>query len=319
MNSLITMKQRVNRYIVWKRGLGYSQKTEAGELVRFARFADSNSHQGPLTTGLILEWIHKSEHNSRLYQAKKLELMRCFAKFEAAFDPGTQIPPKGLFGHAHIRIQPYIYSRKEILLLMEQAAKLSSGKGLRPRSIRTIIGLLASTGLRVCEALKLKSTDIDYDNKLIYIRETKFHKSRIIPVHNSTLRALQEYTVFRDTYHRSPQSSCFFLSEKGKSLPYSTLCWNFKQIRWCLLTGKTWTRRPPRLYDLRHTFACSRLLTWYRDGIDINKVIPSLSTYLGHIKLSDTYWYLTGIPELFSVVGERFEKFVSGIKESGEV
>ena len=309
------MLQRVNNYISWKRGLGYSQKTEAGELLRFAEYADSINHMGPLSTELTLKWVQLSADYSRLYQAKRLELIRCFAKYEVITRPLTEIPPKGIFGHAHIRTQPYIYTKKEIICLMEKAGNLIPVEGLRPRTVSTFIGLLASTGLRVCEALKLDRNDIDYDKKIIYIRETKFHKSRIIPVDKSTIDALHEYINFCTRYHFTFQSSRFFLSEKGKELPYSTICTNFQQIRKSLLTGEKWNRRPPRLYDLRHTFACYRLLLWYQEGIDINQVISSLSTYLGHVKLSDTYWYLTGTPELFSIASERFENYVSNKNE----
>lgn len=176
--------------------------------------------------------------------------------------------------------------------------------------MHTFIGLLASTGMRVGEALKLDNTDIDFVQQIIYIRETKFHKSRILPIQESVITALKNYINFRDRYRPSFQSTRFFLSEKGGNLPYSTIQWNFKQIRKCLLTKKKWNRRPPRLYDLRHTFACNRLLKWYKNGINTDQAIPALSTYLGHIKLSDTYWYLTGTPELFSIVAEHFEKFV---------
>lgn len=134
-------------------------------------------------------------------------------------------------------------------------------------------------------------------------------------MHKSTINALQEYAYFCDWYHANPLSSRFFLSEKGNELPYTTICWNFQQIRKCLLIGNKWNRRPPRLYDLRHTFACSRLLKWYQEGINIDQSITYLSTYLGHVKLSDTYWYLTGTPELFSLAVKRFEKFVQENEE----
>jgi len=315
MKNPESMIDRVNNYILWKRGLGYSQKTEAGELLRFAKFAESINQKGPITTDLALKWTQLAGHNSRLYQAKRLELIRCFAKYEAIAEPLTEIPPKGIFGHAHIRIRPYIYTQKDIIRLMERAGELSPIDGLRPQTVQAFIGLLASTGLRVCEALKLDRADVDYDNKILFIRDTKFHKSRIIPAHESTIHALQEYSIFRNRYHPIPQSSRFFLSEKGKELPYSTICWNFQQIRNCLLTGETWNRRSPRLHDLRHTFACNRLLKWYQEGIDINQTISSLSTYLGHVKLSDTYWYLTGTPELFSIAAEKFEKYTYINKE----
>lgn len=310
MKKVITMTRRVDNYIIWKRGLGYSQKTEYQELLRFANFAESINHSGSLTTKLAIKWANLANHNSRVYQAKRLELIRCFAKYEAITSPLTEIPPTGIFGKAHIRTQPYIYTEEEIIRLMKRAKKLEPLEGLRPRTICTFIGLLASSGMRVCEALKLDCSDIYSKQEIIYIRDTKFHKSRIIPVQCSTIEALQKYIHFCNGYHPSPKSTHLFLSEKGEDLQYSTICWNFQQVRKCLLTKGKWNRRPPRMYDLRHTFACSRLLQWYQDGIDINQIISTLSTYLGHVKLSDTYWYLTGTPELFSVVAERFETFV---------
>lgn len=302
-----TMVERVTRYVQWKQGLGYSLKVTARELLRFARFADETGHQGPLTTAIILRWAQEAAKDSRLYRARRVEVTRSLARFEAAFEPRTQIPHRNIIGPAHRRIQPYIYNEQEILNLMDTAWLLTPSDGLRPNTYRMLIGLLASTGLRVCEALNLRRTDFEDDAGRLVIRETKFGKSRIVPLAESVIRALSDYVCFRDTYTVRIQTDCFFVSEQGRRLKPSVVDYTFRKIRSDVVLHKTPSKRAPRLYDLRHTFACRVIQRWYKEGVDVNQRLPYLSTYLGHIKPTDTYWYLSAVPELMQVVQSRFK------------
>jgi integrase len=222
-----------------------------------------------------------------------------------------------LLGPAHRRIQPHIYDAHEIAGLMRAAGALTPNGGLRPMTYRTLLGLLAATGLRVCEALKLDRADADLVHHLLTVRETKFHKSRLVPIHESVTRALSAYSRFRDSYRPFPRSRCFFLSEQGTALLPSVVHYTFQKLR-LNLSGGGPSEKPPRLYDLRHTFACRRLLQWYREGADVHQAMLSLSTYLGHVKVSDTYWYLSGIPKLLSIAAQRFERF-SNCQSGGAV
>jgi integrase len=302
------MSLKVEEYVATRRQLGYELRVAARELRRFARYAETLVHHGPLNTELVLSWARSAAKSSPLYQARRVEIVRPFAKYLAAMEPGTQIPPQRLLGPAHRRIQPHIYDAKEVALLMRAAGDLTPDGGLRPMTYQTLLGLLASTGLRVCEALKLDRTEVDLTHNLLTVRETKFRKSRLVPIHESVTRALSTYVRFRDSYYPCPRSHRFLLSEQGTALLPSVVHYTFQKLRRNLSCGRP-SEKPPRLYDLRHTFACQRLLHWYREGIDVQHAILSLSAYLGHVKVSDTYWYLSGIPELLAIAAQRFEHF----------
>jgi integrase len=193
---------------------------------------------------------------------------------------------------------------------MHAATKLNKGVGLRPATMQCLIGLLSATGLRISEALHLSHSDVDFNSRLLVVRETKFSKSRYVPVHPTTLEALRNYARLRNRLVPvMSDSKAFFLFDNGHPLNYRQALYAFQCIRRQLV----WQRkRPPRLHDLRHTFACNRLLSWYEQGVDINNAILMLSVYLGHSKVTDTYWYLTGIPSLMAIAAKRFEQFSGG-------
>jgi integrase len=308
MNRKKSFSEKVDEYISYRHNLGYSLHVEAGELRRFACYAERIGHHGPLTIELSLGWARSATNCTPLYQARRVEIVRTFARYLAAFEPGTQIPPRGLLGPAHRRSQPYIYSSEEILALMNAAAKLTPSGGLRPQTYKTLIGLLSSTGLRVCEALNLKRDEVDLSHHLLHVRRTKFYKSRLVPLHKSVGRALEAYAFKRDALHPAPLSNNFLLSERGTALLPSIVHYTFCKLR-KTIAREDCSNTHPRLYDLRHTFACRRILKWYQDGIDVQHAITYLSTYLGHVKPTDTYWYLTGIPDLMAIAARRFERF----------
>jgi integrase len=233
-----------------------------------------------------------------------MEVIRTFAKFHQTIEPETEIPPPGIFGPAHRRKTPYIYSDQEIQDLLMATQQLKPINGLKPLTFKYLIGLLVTTGLRISEALHLACGDIDFNQGLLIIRETKFHKSRYVPLHTTTLQALQEYILLRDQYEPFQFNSSFFLIDDGKPLKLRQAQEGFKYLRQLL----GWSQKP-RLYDLRHTFVCRRLLVWYQERKNIDQLMPFLSTYLGHVQVTDTYWYITGIPELMAIVTRRFEQF----------
>ena len=305
-----TMVTQIKEYIAYKRKLGFQLRSQANQLLNFARYADESGHIGPVTTELILKWARLPKKTSVHYQAQRVVVVRGFAKYQAILCPKTEIPPSGILGAANYRTEPYIYSQQEISALLGACTQLRPIDGLKPRTYATLFGLLACTGLRISEALKLSRDDVDLSNEVILITETKFRKSRLVPIDTSASKALGEYAKFRDQYHPMAKSKKFFLSRKGNSLPYQTVRDNFIKLReklgWC-----TKGKRKPTIHDMRHTFACRRLLLWYEQGVNINHAIYSLSTYLGHARASDTYWYLTGIPELFAIAVKKFEKFAS--------
>ena len=315
MKNWNSMHERVKDYLTTRRRLGYQLKIEGYELYRFAQFVDKNGKNENISIDLVIEWANTSRKDSQLYRARRVEIVRGLAKYCSLFEPDTQIPPVGLFGPAHRRLAPHIYTGEELSDLMQEAAKLKSPKGLRPATIRCLIGLLSATGMRISEALHLTRSDIDFKRNLLVVRETKFNKSRYLPLHQTTIKALRQYGRLRDRLVRLIfDSKAFFLLDNGTPLNYRQALYAFQLLR-RQLGWETQKKRQPRLHDFRHTFACNRLLSWYEQGVDVNNAIMMLSVYLGHSKVSDTYWYLTGIPSLMAIAAERFECFSSMVEE----
>jgi integrase len=309
------MKSRVEAYLALRRGLGFAYVKEGDLLLGFARYADKGRHHGPLTTALAVRWAKQS--TSLNWRARRLDVLRGFARHEAAQDIRTEIPADGLLGSARRRRgQPHIYSERELTDLLRAAAALLPPGGLRPQTYTTFFGLLASTGLRVSEAIRLMQADVDLGGQVLRVSETKARKSRLVPLHPSTTRALATYAAERDRRHPRPQVSAFFLDGGGLPLKYNTVKDTFADLRrgldWVRPASPGSRRRLRRIHDLRHSFACRRLLAWYEEGGDIHVKLPALSTYLGHVHVRDTYWYLTAIPDLMAVASARFERLAMG-------
>jgi integrase len=305
------MIELVEEYLKYRRRLGVRLSVAGWLLKTFARYADGTGHCGPLTTELAVRWARLPADATPTYQARRLGVVRGFARYRAIFDPGTEIPPDGLLGPAPRRPTPHIYTEAEQSALLTAARRLKSPSGLRPRTYATLIGLLSCTGLRISEALRLTRGDVAWGQETLTIRQTKYHKSRLVPLHPTTVRALEAYARFRDHCHPIPRADTFFVSERGTPLTYRTVDGTFGELRTHLPDPPHPGGHAPRIHDLRHTFACRRLLRWYADGAEVDHAILALSTYLGHARVSDTYWYLTAIPELLALAAARFEQFAS--------
>lgn len=309
MKTHSPMVNLAEEYLAVRRRLGYLLKIEGAELLRFARYADRGGHRGPITTELAVRWAKLPEHTDPLYWARRLDIVRRFAKARAVADPETEIPPDRLLGPSYRRPRPHIYSQDEIATLLDAAGKLGPPGGLRPHTYVTLFGLLVCTGMRISEVLGLMQDDVDLQRGTIAIRHAKFDKSRRIPIHSTSIDALRDYAHHRDRYHSSTACTAFFLTERATSQKYHRTLMTFLRLRKELGWQLPVSGNPPRLHDLRHTFAVRTLLRWYKEGVDVDTKIIALSTYLGHAKVSDTYWYLTGVPELLEVVARRFEVF----------
>ncbi len=309
----ITMYEKVKEYINTRHNLGIQMKIEGDELLRFANYVDKKRYKGPLTTAIAIEWAGSSKKASRFSWARRLEIVRCFAKYYYAFDSKTEIPPKNIFGPTHRRNTPYVYSEQEIKEILAGSLQLHTTQAkLRPITYYYLFGLLASSGLRISEAVHLIDDDVDFSNGILTIRETKFFKSRYVPLHPTVVKALQGYLAIRNKKICS-QCGAFFVLDNRLPVTTRKAGYAFKVIRQKLWADKLYKNKKPRIYDLRHTFVCQRLLTWYKEGKNLNQMIPFLSTYIGHVKVSDTYWYITGIPELMSAATKRFEQFYQSI------
>lgn len=301
------MLMKVDAYLALRRQLGYKLVAEGFLLREFGRFADGSGHKGPITNEVALRWVRLPQKARPNYLAQRLHVVRRLARHQALAEPRTEMPADDALKLR--RIRPYIYTKRQIADLMAAALACSPVAGLRPQTYHTLFGLLASTGMRVGEAIRLHRDEVDLKEGVLKITNTKFTKSRLVPVHDSTLCALRRYAAFRDGYHPTPKGTTFFLAERGTALKYDAVGGAFEQIRDQLGWNRDQNGRAPRIHDLRHTFACNRLLEWYREGVDVGHAILALSTYLGHTAVACTYWYLTGIPELMAICAARFGQF----------
>jgi integrase len=275
-------------------------------LPQFAAFLEQEGASS-ITRELALRWATHPANAHPAHWATRLSTVRRFAQFWSASDPRTEVPPLGLLPYRYRRTPPYIYTAGEIRRLIDAAKQLPSPTGLRPATYATLFGLLAVTGLRISEALALNRADVDGAEAVLIIRRTKFGKSRLVPVHPSTQRALRRYTRGRDRVHPTPTTESFFVSERGARLTQWTVRYTFNRLsRRIGLRGPA-DRRGPRLHDFRHRLAVDTLLRWYRAGVDVERHLPELSTYLGHGHIADTYWYLSAVPELLRLAAARLE------------
>jgi integrase len=309
MRKRKSMKAMANEYLRHRRKLGYQLGITGKMLLNFAHWADRIGHRGPLTVNLAVRWARLPKNASPTYWAHRLEIVRCFARYRAILDPATEVPPYRLLGPAHCRVTPYIYSLQEIRRLLARAGTLGAPGGLTRRTYRALLGLLACTGLRISEALGLRRNDLDCAEGLLRIGPTKVSPGRIIPLHATAVAALGRYARFRDRRYPATSSSAFFVREDGTALRYRHVVAAFQRLRRETYLSNSPGTRAPRLHDVRHTFACQNLLRWYRHGVNVDHAMLRLSTYMGHKKVTGTYWYLTGIPELMAVAARRFQRF----------
>jgi len=301
-----TIGKAVEQYLRLRHSLGFKLEGLAAMLRHFARFLEQQraSH---VTTTLALRWACQSATAHPSEWAKRLGVVRRFAAHHSATDPRTEIPPAELLPHRPPRRQPYLYSDVEIRRLLSAARALRSRSGLRAATHTTLIGLLAVTGLRIGEAIALDDADVDLDQGVLTVRRTKFGKSRLVPLHDSTTRVLQRYRRRRDHLYPRRATDSFLAGDRGRRLTVWAARWTFIRLsRATGLRGPT-DRRGPRLHDFRHRLAVTTLLRWYRRGADVEQRLPALATYLGHGHVTDTYWYLTAVPELLRLATERLQ------------
>jgi site-specific recombinase XerD len=262
-----------------------------------------------ITTQLVLRWTRQPSQAQPATWASWVAMVRRFARWWSASDPRTEVPPEGLLPHRYRRQPPYIYSDDEIERIMWAAAQLPSANGMRALTYSTFFGLVAATGMRMSEGLALDRSDVDLHQGILTVQRTKFGKSRLIPVHASTREALERYAVQRDRILRRVETPAFFVSEQGRRITQWSTRYNFarvsQQIGLRLPARGCRHGHGPRLHDLRHRFAVRTLIEWYRTGRDVEREIPKLATYLGHVHVNDTYWYIEAVPELLQLATER--------------
>jgi integrase len=312
MNARASISTWIDDYLAVRRQAGFALKVEGEQLRRFARFAEQAGHRGTLTVQLAVHWASSSSSGRPLTAARRIEVLRPFTSYCRQFDPATEIPPRWLFGRAHRRLTPHIFTNDEVLDLLDACDRLYPPGGLRGASCKTIFGLIAATGLRISEATGLTRLDVDLEQRLLHIRCAKFGKSRWVPIHPTTAEALQRYVRKRDDDPIAGNTNAFFVFDYGRPASTRSVEYAFKILRAALKWRARGDHPAPRLYDLRHSFVCHRLQDWYARGLDVDRSILALSTYLGHAKVTDTYWYETATPELLAIAARRFVRREGG-------
>lgn len=303
MNSL---RLAVDDYLATHRALGYKLEGVGFALRSFAAFAEREGEEH-VTIRLALRWANAPTQAQPHRWTVRLGIVRRFARYHRAADPLTEVPPDGLLPHSYRRRAPYIYSDDDVKRLLAAAEALPSSHGLRRRTYATLLGLLAVTGLRLGEALGLDREDVDLRAGVLTIRNAKFGKTRYVPIHRTTCDAMDSYAQCRDRIFSRPQTHAWFVSEQRARITKGAAERTFRQLAHeAGLRGLT-DRSGPRLHDFRHSFAVRTMLSWYRSGLDVERKMAHLATYLGHVEVRDTYWYVSATPELLQWAARRVE------------
>ena len=301
------LRDALVQYVAVRRALGTQFREPAVTLDHFVEFLEREGAEF-ITIQLALRWAMEPTLVQRATWARRLTLVRRFAAWLSAIDARTEVPPRRLLDAHRRRRAPHIYADQEIERLMVEASRLPSPTGLRALTYATLIGLLAATGLRPGEALALDRSDVDLSNGVLSIRQTKFGKSRFVPVEDSTRVALEHYAQRRDRLCSRRRSEAFLISERGMRLEGSAARRTFAKMSCAIGLRANAERkrigRGPRLQDFRHSFATGRLVEWYRAGLDVKRELPKLATYLGHVDVGLTYWYIEAVPELLQLAAE---------------
>ncbi|MGO8726901.1 MAG: tyrosine-type recombinase/integrase [Streptosporangiaceae bacterium] len=299
-----TFRETADEYVAIRRALGFKFVNQGRLLEQFVGYLE-NENATCLTTALAVAWAKQPADADPAWWGQRLGVVRGFARHLHTIDATCEIPPADVLPARFRRAVPYLYSQAEIAKLMSAASAL--GPPLRATTYATLIGLLAATGMRIGEAIRLDRDDIDWAEGLLVVRAGKHGKSREVALHPSTLHALSAYARRRDELCRRPSAPSFFVSHRDARLVYRSVCSTFRRIVTDAGIAPQRTPRPPRLHDLRHGFIVQTLLDWYRAGEDVQALMPRLSTYVGHAKPAATYWYLEAAPELLALAADRVE------------
>jgi integrase len=291
-----------------RRALGLALPITGRRLLAFARYADPHHANEPLTIARAVGWAREATRPNPITWARRLEIVRPFARSLQRTDPATDVPLAGRLGRGHRRLAPHVDTPAPLHALVAEARRLAPRDGLRPDPMATLLGRLACTGLRISEALRWPRTDVDLDRGLLHIRLTKFRTARRVPLASSAVDARRASATRRDRRAPAPPPQAFFLVDGPRPLTSAKGRTAGGRIR----VRFGWTdRRRPRIHDVRHTVAGRRLRPGHRAGVDVDTRRVDRRTDLGHANVTDTYWYLSGLPEVLALVGERFERFVA--------
>jgi site-specific recombinase XerD len=296
-------------YLTVRRALGYKLTDTERLLGQFVAYCEA-SGVVVVTTEIALAWATLPAGTDASWWAQRLSKVRCFATWLQTLDPATQVPPTDILTGRARRAVPYLYTDADVCALIAAAGRLRFP--LQACTYQTLIGLLAVTGLRVGEAIRLTRGDVCLDTGLVRVTKSKFNKSREVPLHPSSVTALHDYLQCRERLCPKPRCDSFFLSQTGTTLSSSRVRSVFHRLTQQAGLRPRSDRCRPRIHDLRHSLACTILIDMHRDGGDVQARLPLLSTFLGHVKPESTYWYLSAVPELLDLAARRLEDAFEG-------
>jgi integrase len=307
MNSL---REMAEDYLRMRRALGYKLEISGWQLMCFISYLEEIGAQ-TVTIDDAVAWATQPAGADPGYWGSRLSVVRQFARHLQTLDPACEVPPARLLPDRARRAIPYLYEPEEVVALLRATDGLRWP--LQRANYRTLIGLLAVTGLRLGEAIRLDRDDVDAHYRLLRILDSKFGKSREVVLHESTMHALASYDRLRDRLCPEPRCNAFLVSIRGTRLNPKCIHHIFPQLVRIAGLKPHSPRCRPRPHDLRHAFAVRTLLEWYRDGVDVQARLPLLSTYMGHANPANTFWYLTAAPELLGLVAERLDSTMEGL------
>jgi integrase len=293
--------RRLSEYVHLRRALGYKFQ-EADFLCKFDQFVSAQGHTGPLTQELALAFAGASPRINSNGRAQRYQVVRRFAQYLSVYEADTALLDPKALTRSNTRPPAQIFGDEELGRLLEGALRYDRGHSLAGITVWSMTGLVASTGLRIGELVRLDKADVDLETGVLTVRQTKFGKSRLVPVHPTTVEILRRYASLRDSHFRAPCSECtaFFFNWRGRRFLINTLEGIFRRV-----ASRAGLRsehgKGPNFHSLRHRFAVARLLRWYRQGVDVQAMLPWLATYMGHVHYTDTAYYITGTPELLAL------------------
>lgn len=302
------LHKSLDEYLEVRRVLGFKLETTEWCLRGFVDFLNAEGAEC-ITIELALRWARQPVNGEPFTWAQRLRHIRLFAAWHRARDPRTEVPDAGLLPASVLRKPPFIFSQQQIADIVREAEKLRCKRGVRSSTFSTMFGLLAVSGLRISEAIALDRGDVDLQAGMLTIRNTKFNKTRLVPLSKSAIAALRRYAKQREQALPVVTTPAFFVSERGWRITDCATRYNFAKV-----SRAAGLRAPaegyrhghgPRVHDLRHSFAARTMVNWYRAGVDVERELPKLSAYLGHAHINDTYWYIEAVPELLQLATER--------------
>jgi integrase len=299
----------LSAYIKLRCALGFRSEEPAYFLETFDRWICERNHTGSLTQELALEFACSNSKASTNYCARRYQVIRHFSEYLATFDPQSPFLDPKVLQRSKARTPRPIYTDQELQKILYEARHVSQKRPVCGLTLHTMIGLAASTGLRISEVIRLDREDVDLKTGVLNVRHTKFNKSRLVPLHRTTLEVVRNYAAARDAAFPNCKAVAFFINSRQKRFARNTLQQLFAGVA-CRAGLRGPKGRGPSFHDLRHHFATERLVRWYKAGIDVQTMLPALATYMGHAHYTDTAYYLTATAELLALAAERYQNWL---------